>query len=319
MELLLLIMLNKALTLFANGIPVFPCRPDTKRPYTDNGFKDATTDEKQVRAWWGKWPDAWIGVPTGDIVALDLDAKHQFGLVGQFEQTATESDIDLSGIPKQLTPTGGGCHYLFRTNKEIRNRVLARNANNDTIIETRGNGGYIIAYDTEAIIQSPLLSNDKIDVLLRLSESFCRIGKKKKEREFTSPSLTQNRTSGDSPGDDFNFRGDIFSLLRAHGWRQEGKHTWRRPGKDHGTSATWDRLPGKFYVFSSNAYPFEANESYSPFAVYATLECGGDFQEAARRLREEGYGDDTRRDPEAKAIAEAVIANHEAKQKELAS
>lgn len=315
MELLLLIMLNKALTLIANGIPVFPCRPDTKRPFTDNGFKDATTDEKQVRDWWKQWPDAWVGMPTGDIVALDLDAKHQFGLVGAFEDAANVAGIDLSVLPKQLTPTGGGAHYLFRASKEIRNRVLARNANNDTIIETRGHGGYIIVYDANAIVGAKEL--DDVDQLLAVAESFCKAQKREKRHTDTpwrsvreAPDVGRN---GNSPGDDYNQRGDIFALLRAHGWRQETKHGWRRPGKDNGISATWDKVPGKFYVFSSNAYPFEPNESYSPFAVYAVLECGGDFAEAARRLREEGYGEEMKPDPEAKAIAEAVIANHEAK------
>jgi hypothetical protein len=49
---------------------------------------------------------------------------------------------------------------------------------------------------------------------------------------------------------------------------------------------------GGLYVFSSNAAPFEPDEAYSPFAVYAMLKCGGDYVEAGRMLRSEGYGGD---------------------------
>ncbi|WP_337746495.1 AAA family ATPase [Victivallis vadensis] len=45
-----------------------------------------------------------------------------------------------------------------------------------------------------------------------------------------------------------------------------------------------------FYVFSSNAAPFEANKAYSAFNVYAMLEHGGDFTQAAKTLLEHGYG-----------------------------
>ena len=34
------------------GIPVFPCHPADKGPLTRNGFKDASTDERQIRTWW---------------------------------------------------------------------------------------------------------------------------------------------------------------------------------------------------------------------------------------------------------------------------
>lgn len=93
------------------------------------------------------------------------------------------------------------------------------------------------------------------------------------------------------PGDDFNRRQNIAELLALHGWRLlrdgENQH-WCRPGKEHGTSATLrDRV---FYCFSSNAPPFEANRAYSPFAVFALLEHGGDFARAASALREHGYG-----------------------------
>jgi len=45
-------MLAAALDLIHRDIPVFPVNPDDKHPLTPNGFKDATTDEAQVRAWW---------------------------------------------------------------------------------------------------------------------------------------------------------------------------------------------------------------------------------------------------------------------------
>jgi hypothetical protein len=94
------------------------------------------------------------------------------------------------------------------------------------------------------------------------------------------------------PGEDFNARGDVSSLLRQHGWtlvRDAENQYWRRPGKDSGWSATLK--DGAFYVFSTSAGPFEGNRAYSPFAVYAMLEHGGDFAAAAAQLRREGYGD----------------------------
>jgi len=95
----------------------------------------------------------------------------------------------------------------------------------------------------------------------------------------------------DRPGDVFNHRGDVRAVLEQCGWvRTKGgdNEYWRRPGKESGTSATLkDRV---FYVFSSNAAPFEPNQPYSPFAVYTLLNHGGNYEQAARSLRELGYG-----------------------------
>ena len=92
-----------------------------------------------------------------------------------------------------------------------------------------------------------------------------------------------------TPGDDYDSRGDVFAVLRSHGWVQVGKNGWRRPDKSEGVSATFDKVPGRFYVFSSSTQ-FQANHVYKPWHVYAILECGGDFREAARRLGRNGYG-----------------------------
>lgn len=76
---------KKARALAAKGIAVFPCKetiePATgkpsKKPYTPNGFKDASTDPAIITAWWKQWPEALIGVPTGvKFVVLDLDLQH---------------------------------------------------------------------------------------------------------------------------------------------------------------------------------------------------------------------------------------------------
>ncbi len=40
-----------AFDLAQRGLPVFPCRAD-KRPITENGFHDATTDAETIRQWW---------------------------------------------------------------------------------------------------------------------------------------------------------------------------------------------------------------------------------------------------------------------------
>jgi hypothetical protein len=99
------------------------------------------------------------------------------------------------------------------------------------------------------------------------------------------------------PGEDFNRRGEVLSLLLKHGWKLAGGNAERqqltRPGKERGISATL--YEGRtLHVFSSNAAPFEMDKSYSPFAVFALLEHGGDFTAAARELGRQGYGDPPR-------------------------
>ncbi len=113
---------------------------------------------------------------------------------------------------------------------------------------------------------------------------------------------------GARPGDDFNCRGDVRAVLAQCGWsrvRGGENEYWRRPGKDSGTSATLkDRV---FYVFSSNAAPFEPNRAYSPFAVYTLLHHGGDFEQAARCLGQIGFGSDSLADSAAGADISAIV------------
>src|ERR1700674_2414463 len=65
-----------ALEFGAQGMPVFPCDPANKRPLVATGFKAATTDGPTITIWWKQWPEAMIGIPTGEpsgVFVLDID------------------------------------------------------------------------------------------------------------------------------------------------------------------------------------------------------------------------------------------------------
>ena len=96
-----------------------------------------------------------------------------------------------------------------------------------------------------------------------------------------------------SPGDDYNARGDVVTLLRDHGWTSGNDEQWTRPGKTSGTSATLGVVegpPNSFWVFSSNAPFFEPGKRYEAWHVFAVLECAGDFAAATSELQKRGYG-----------------------------
>ena len=75
------------------------------------------------------------------------------------------------------------------------------------------------------------------------------------------------------------------SILEYNGWKELTNNKWRRPGKKDGISATLGVVaPNVFFVFTSNAYPFEEMKAYLPFQVLALLKFNGDFKAAAENL-----------------------------------
>lgn len=57
-------------------LPIFPCDPTTQMPLEPNGSMSASTDDSQIKEWWGKHPNASIGLPTGSgLVVIDIEGK----------------------------------------------------------------------------------------------------------------------------------------------------------------------------------------------------------------------------------------------------
>ena len=70
---------EQAIAFIELGWPVFPLVPNTKKPLTKNGFKDAVTSAFRVNKWWRDHPDANIGIATGQVsnlAVLDVDVKN---------------------------------------------------------------------------------------------------------------------------------------------------------------------------------------------------------------------------------------------------
>jgi len=131
--------LQAALELAELGNAVFPLLPCGKTPLTKHGFKDATTDPSIITKWWTQWPDANIGLATGEVsscIVLDVD-----GADGNSSLEALKRE--LGPLPNTcMARTGKGMHlyFCYPDGKEIRCRTnIARG------IDVRADGGYVVA------------------------------------------------------------------------------------------------------------------------------------------------------------------------------
>ena len=110
-----------------------------KAPITRNGLKDASIDPGVLTFWWEKYPEANIGLVTGSkskLVVIDLDIKKDG--IRHWDEL-----LDQNGRVDTLTSlTGsGGRHLIFTWPDALRNTASQIAPG----IDTRGDGGYIIA------------------------------------------------------------------------------------------------------------------------------------------------------------------------------
>ena len=112
---------------------------------TARGFLDASADLDVVAGWWRRWPEALIGVPTGErsgSVVLDLDAPgeaHTADGIAAF--VAVQDDRALPPHPVVRTRSGGEHHYFSAaTARPVRNRASKIAPG----IDQRGQGGYVV-------------------------------------------------------------------------------------------------------------------------------------------------------------------------------
>jgi len=277
------------------------------------------------------------GKVSGGIEVIDVDEKYSLDgkLFERYKKLIHGADKDLlSKLVVQKT-RGGGFHLIYRCsviagNLKLANRpttkeekeftykktyeaelsksvedqkakiVAEKSAANDKVrvlLETRGEGGYIMCFPSPGyeIIFGDYYSISEITPEQRETLHGIAMQFNSFVEEYSVPKHKTEKTKGLSVFDDYNERGDVVALLQSHGWTvvtTKGKKTvFLRPGQTTSqSSGNFDHDKNWFSVFTTST-EFEPMKAYLPYAVFATLECNKDFSEASKKLYELGYGD----------------------------
>jgi hypothetical protein len=132
--------LRQALIYARRGWPVFPCLPGQKIPATRHGFRDATTDEHQITAWFTRHPEANLAIATGapgpDVLDVDQHGPDGNGFPAYARLRPAGL---LTGAAAYVRTPSGGMHVYF-TGSDQRNGHLP-----GCHLDFRSQGGYILA------------------------------------------------------------------------------------------------------------------------------------------------------------------------------
>lgn len=313
--------LTTALRFATQDIVVVPVAGDgSKRPGLSSWkeFQERKPTQEELLAWFNNEQVQGLGVITGPISGNLLMIEFEGRAIDQKLHLRAKEAMESAGLEylwnqltngySEMTPSGG-IHFLVKVDGPAidGNTKLASKAGEDggCLIETRGAGGFSIcapsggtahptgktwAMIAGAIETIPTISTDEMNELFTILQTFDEMPKP----EITKQELTKREFNPALPGDDYNQRMTWEEILEPLGWKkvftQAEKTLWRRPNKNEGISASTNHGGyDTFYVFSTST-TFEANKSYSKFAVYAHLHHNDNFKHAAEALRFAGFG-----------------------------
>ena len=310
------------------GLSVLPAVKARKRPAVGawKTWSQRLPTDIEVEAWFSNGHEALCviaGAVSGDLECIDFDQKAE-------AYPAWCAKIDsalLASLVVESTPSGGK-HVVYRCEGKVEgNQKLAQGVRDGkiaTLIETRGEAGLFLCapspgYTLEHgdFAHIPTIPQEAREALLSAARELDEQPPAEARESAPAPAVAAPAASSPGfltrPGDDFASRGDPRPYLLAHGWtlcgeKSDGNELWTRPGKDARAGHSATLKDGVFFVFSSNASPFEPNRGYNAYQVYALLEHANDFKAATAALIDMGYGTkDTTADVDISAILSDTI------------
>ncbi len=289
------------------GIGVIPLRLDgSKAPALSSWkpfFNRLATDDELYQ--WFRHP-AGIGMiagaVSGGLEVLDFDDGSLF----QPWRSLASSIVDR--LPVIETPSGGW-HVLYRCNEICGNEKIAKDlsqADKRTLIETRGERGYIVAegspcethatglpyvqYSGPKLPTIPTVTPEERRELWKAARTFDKRGEAfitKLKRAALTPKYIGSSTEHPVIAA-FNQRWQWSEILEPYGWRSIDGVIWSRPGKDSfvKSAEVFAARDGNevLVVWSGNAGALAPDSgdkrTWNKFRAWTQLKFGGDGKAA---------------------------------------
>lgn len=297
--------LSVATSYLAAGISVIPLKLNgSKAPALPSWlpYRDRLATEEELRQWFCKPAGIGLvcGIISGGLEVLDFDDGSLFPPWHRIVSHIVDR------LPVVATPSDGW-HVLFRCPEIGGNSKIAVDPAREkqTLIETRGQGGYIVAVGSPGETHStgrsyaqrsgpelpevPMITPNERRELWRAARTFDQRGKDFQKnlaaKYVNRPQPRASRTV--HPVVASWCKSTSWSkLLARHGWTSSDGEHWTRPGKVSGTSARLVTAADGIdvlTVFSGNSGPLSPtgdHRTWNLFNAWTALEHGGDGQAA---------------------------------------
>lgn len=291
------------------GFSVIPIGDNKRAVFPWTEFQSTIMDDATIKAQFNNDRCKNIAIigggVSGGLEIIDVDLKYDVS--GTLWTRLQDALSDLMPLLYVVRTKSGGYHLYYRCELVEGNQKLAmRNATKEelketphakeiVLIETRGEGGYVLAPPSEGYTKEKdfvinVITLEQRDSILSICRSFNEVVK-----EVRTQVVADSEAYATTPWDDYNAKCDVVALLEANGWtwiETKGERDFlKRPGKtDSHISADYHKGLNLFKVFSTSTQ-FETGRGYKPFAIYSLLEHNGNFSEAAKQLIKDGYGE----------------------------
>lgn len=320
------------------GLSVVPCDKD-KRPKGE--WKISQYERREPN---GNFNNSWglgiiCGAVSGNVEVIDIDLKYD--ITGTLYQRIKEAIKHLDFVRDFVVEEtqNSGIHFFYKCDIIGANQAFAKRHTTEgervlnpkektkVIIETRGEGGFIVttpspnykivSRKSTDFSMIPTITIEQRLELIEILKTFDETDMWKPKEEVKKVAVEPRRL-GVGVFEDFNIRGDVPQLLIDNGWtyvEQDGQNMrFKRAGAtDSRTSADYHVEKRLLFVFTSST-EFEPSRAYNPSQVFTMFECGNlekeSYRLSAQRLRELGYGEQDAQDDEIQKQIELEKTNN---------
>lgn len=259
------------------------------------------------------------GKVSGGLEVIDLDEKYKEGISASILGDTRSLFPELYERLRIHVTGSEGHHILFRLQGGIveGNRKISSRETTDeekhiylmenpgavkplkalTFIETRGEGGYVVAppsfgYRVLQDVPIPTLTSSERQNLMNICLNY---NEYRKEPKAYVPSETRSNRDfyDENPFNHFSRTANPIEVLEDLGWRYvntSGKYLWfTRPGKTSGVSGSFNLDTRIFWSFSTSTN-LEPEKGYFLSSLVIEEKFDGDKKRAVRYFTEKGFG-----------------------------